>query len=265
MDDRNLSTNSAITYIISGGPITQSPFSEVVIDAVKRSLNADIVACYVQTGEFNTFSNGKPTGNFVDEVSVTLFARESSLKALQAQDSNEKIETIFWSTVQSFGLQWTYKRIYSQEELAYYGFANLPYQQWDMEKFQRPTISPRKSFVIKVESFDYIALYHLLSDKVKSVGRYIRRTYEVNAKVYVGFLKSPPYATTHFIVFGTQSEYEYFLSLTHPDTVLSAIREILKTYDYWDVLNTYSYCPQYRVWDKLSGEEKMCLLREAHD
>lgn len=266
MDDRNLSTNSAISYIIEGGHISQSPFSEAFIKAVEKKLNVDIVACYVQTGEFNTFSNGKPTKDFVDEVLVTFFARESSLKSIQVKDNiNEEIEPIFWNTIQSFGLQWSYTRVYSQEELAYYGFANIPRQQWDMEKIQKPTIPPRKSFVVKFESFDRLVLYHLLSDNVASVGKYIRQAYGVNVKIYVGFLNIPSNIATHFIVFNTQREYEHFLSLAHPNTVLSAIREILKVYDCWDVLNTCAYCPQYRVWHKLSGEEKMCLLREAHD
>lgn len=266
MDDRNLSTISAIPHIIRGGHISQSPFSEAFIKAVESKLNVDIVACYVQTGEFNTFSNGKPTEDFVDEVLVTFYARESSLKSIQARDSiNEEIESIFWNTVQSFGLQWSYTRVYSSEELAYYGFANSPRQQWNVEKIQKPILLPRKSFVVKFESFDRLALYHLLSDKVASVGKYIRQTYGVNVKIYVGFFNYPPHIATHFIVFDTQKEYDHFLSLAHPNTVLSAIRDILKVYDCWNVLNTCSYFPQYRVWHKLSGEEKMCLMREAHD
>ncbi len=261
MDDRNLSTNTTIPCIIRSGHISQSPFSETFIKAVEEKLNVDIVACYVQTGEYNTLIKGKPTEDFVDEVLVTFFVREASLHSIQVKN-HEEIEAIFWNTLRSFDLQSSFTRVYSPEELAYYGFANIPRREWDMEKVQKPPLAPRKSFAVKLESFDRLALYHLLSDKVASVGRYIRKAYEVNVKIYVGFLN---HTATHFIVFNAQKEYEYFLSLAHPDTVLSAIQDILKAQDHWNVLNTCSYCPQYRVWDQLSGEEKMCLLREAHD
>ena len=254
MDDKILSTNNTISNIIKGGQVSQSLFSEVFIKDVDKKFNLDIVACYVQTGEHNKFSNGKPTNDFVDEVLVPLYVRESCLKSIQSMDRfNEEIEAIFWNTIQSLKLQWSYSRVYSQEELSYYGFTNTPRQQWNVEKIQKPTALPRKNFVVKVESFDRLALYHLLSDKVASVGKYIRQTYGVNVKIYVGFLNFPSHMATHFIVFNTQKEYEHFLSLVHPNKVLSAIRENLKVYDYWDVLNTCSYCPQYRVWHKLSG------------
>ncbi len=266
MNDKNLSTSNDILSIIKSGHITQSPFSEAFIKAVWREMNLDLVACYVQTGELNTFSNGKPTNDFVDEVLVTFYARESAMQTVQARDGFDKeIETIFWNTVRSLGLQWSYKRVYSQEELAYYGFANSPRQQWDMDKIKKPDLPPRKSFAVKVESLDRLALYHLLSDKVAPVGKYIRQAYGCNATVYVGFLKTSPCPATHYVVFDTQKEYEHFLSLARPDTVAADIQKFLQANDPWGVLDTWPYHPQYRVWQGLSAEEKMCLLREAHD
>ena len=241
MDDSILSTNSAISYIVKSGHISQSLFSETFIKDVDKKLNLDIVACYVQTCEYNIFSNGNPTNEFVDEVLVTLYVRESYLKSIQSKDRfNEEIEAIFWNTIQSLGVQWSYTRVFTPEELSYYGFTNIHRHKWNMEIIQKPTLSPRKSFVVKIDSFDQLALYHLLSDHVASVGTYIRQTYEVNVKIYVGFLNFPPPIATHYIVFGTQKEYEHFLSLTHPNTVLSDILENLKAYDYWDVLKTCS-------------------------
>lgn len=266
MNSRSISTNNDIVSIIKSGHASQSSFSEAFISAVKREMNVDIVACYVQTGEYNTFRKGKPTDEFVDEVLVIVYLREASLQAVQAGEKfDEAVEAIFWNTVHSIGLQWSYERTYLPDELAYYGFTKIPYDQWDMDKILKPVLPPRKSFVVKIESFDQLALYHLLSDKVTSVGNCIRQTYGGNARVYVGFINRPPHMATHFIVFNTQKEYEHFLSHVHPTAVLSTIREKLKVYDYWNVLNTCSYDPQYRVWHTLSGEEKMCLLREAHD
>ncbi len=265
MDDKILSTSNDISCIIKNGHASQSPFSEAFIKAVERELHGEIVACYVQTGEFNIFRDGKPTKDFVDEVLVTLYARESCLKTLWARDGfDEEIQAIFWNTVQSLGLQWSYQRVYSQEELAYYGFANRSREQWETEKIPKPVFPPQKNFEVKVESFDCLALYHLLSDKVVPLGKYIRETYGCNTKVYVGFLKDSLYVATHHIVFDTQREYEHFLSLARPHAVAADIQEYLQAGDDWGVLKTFPYHPQYRVWDQLSDEEKMCLLREAY-
>lgn len=266
MDERSLSTNSDILYIIKRGHISQSVFSEAFIKCVRKEMDVEIVACYIQTGEYNTFYEGKPTNDFVDEVLVTLFVRESSLQVIQAVCKfNDNIEAIFWKTVQSIGLQWSYKRVYPQEELAYYGFANTPRWKWDMGKIPLPVHPPRRNFAVKVESLDRLSLYHLLSDKVTSVGKYIRQVSGCNAKVYVGFLKPPPYLATHYIVFDTQKEYDHFLSLARLDTIVADIQEFLRADDPWGVLGTWSYSPQYQVWNKFSDEDKFCLLREAHE
>lgn len=266
MDDRGLSTHNSIPNIMKSGHISQSVFSEAFIKRVRKKVGVEIVACYVQTGEFNTFHKGKPTNDFVDEVLVTLFVRESSLQAVQAVCKFDVIlETIFWDTVKTIGLHWSYKRVYSQEELAYYGFANTPHWKWDLSKIPLPILPPRKNFVVKVESFDRLSLYHLLSDKVTSVGKYIRQIPGCNAKVYVGFLKCPPYLATHYIVFNTQKEYDHFLSLARLDTIVADIQEFLQADDPWRVLGIWPYCPQYQVWDQFSDEDKVCLLREAHE
>ncbi len=266
MDDRSLSTNSDIISIIKSGYILQSVFSEAFIKCVKKEMDVEIVACYVQTGEFNTFYKGKPTNEFVDEVLVTLFVRESSLQTVQAVCKfHDNIEAIFWDTVQSIGLQWSYKRVYSPEELAYYGLTNTPYWEWNMEKIPLPAHPPRKSFIVKVESFDRLSLYHILSDNVKSVGKYIRQVSGCNAKVYLGFLKISPYWATHYIVFDTQKEYYHFLSLAHLDTIVADIQKILQADDHWKVLGNLPYSPKYQVWDQFSDEDKVCLLRETHE
>lgn len=266
MDDRSLSTQNNIHNIIKSGHISQSVFSEAFIKCVRKEMDVEIVACYVQTGEFNTFCEGKPTNDFVDEVLVTLFVRESSLHSVQAVCKfDDIIEAIFWDTVQSIGLQWSYKRVYSQEELAYYGFANTPHWNWDLEKIPLPVHPPRKSFVVKVESLDRLSLYRILSDKITSVGKYIRQVSGCNAKVYVGFLKCPPYLATHYFVFDTQKEYDYFLSHARLDTIVADIQEFLQADDPWRVLGLWSYAPQYQVWDQFSDEDKVCLLREAHE
>lgn len=264
MNDRNLSTPQAIADIIKTQDISQSSFSEAFIRNAKDKLYADIVACYVQSGEYNLFKKGKPTDDFADEVLLNLYVRESSLKTLQSDGAYAKIEKIFWDTVQSLDLQWSYTREYLPEELAYYGYANTPYRQWDMEKFKNPTRQPQKKFVVLVNSFDSLALYYLLSEKVVLVSRYIRQTYECNVKVYVGFSKLPPHYAMHFIVFDTQMEYEHFLSMTCLDEISNAIRECLRVHDRWNVMDSCGYRPQYRVWSTFSGEERMCLLREAH-
>lgn len=266
MNGRSISTNNDIISIIKSGHASQSPFSEAFISAVKREMHVDMVACYVQTGEYNTFCKGKPTDEFVDEVLVNVYLREASLQTVQAGGGFDKaIEAIFWNTVRSIGLQWSYERTYSPEELVYYGFAKKPRAQWDIDKIPQPVLPPRKNFAVKTESFDRLALYYLLSDKVTSVGRYIRQTYGCNAKVYVGFLNAPACPATHYIIFDTQKEYEHFLSLARPDTVVADIQRRLQAYDPWGVLDTCAYCPQYRVWHQCSAEEKMSLLREAHD
>ena len=265
MDDRILSTSNDIVGLIRSGKAVQSPFSEAFIKAVKRELDMDIVACYVQTGECNTFRGGKPTDDFVDEVFVTLYAREASLQIAQAREGfDAEIESIFWNTVQSLGLHLSYKRVYSPEELTYYGFAQRPRCEWDMDKIRKPVLPLRRSVAVKIENLDRLALYQLLSDTAKSVGNYIRQDYECNAKVYVGFLKTPPYIPTHYIVFDTQKEYEHFLSRVCLDTIIADIQEGLQAYDRWSVLDTWHYCPEYRLWHQLSGEDKMCLLRETH-
>ena len=108
MDDQILSTNNTISNIIKGGQVSQSLFSEVFIKDVDKKFNLDIVACYVQTGEYNKFSNGKPTNDFIEEVLVTLYVRESCLKSIQSMDRfNEEIEAIFWNTIQSLKLLWS--------------------------------------------------------------------------------------------------------------------------------------------------------------
>jgi hypothetical protein len=266
MDDRSLSTNSDIIYIIKSGHVTQSAFSEAFINRVGREMNVEIVACYAQTSEFNIFRKGKPTNDFVDEVLITLFVRESSRKAIQAVCKfDDAIEVIFWETAQSLGMQWSYKRVYFPEELAYYGFSNTPRWKWDMKKIPLPIHPPRKNFVLKVEDFDSLALYHMLSAKVTLVGKYIFQVSGCNAKVYVGFLKSPPYLATHYIVFDTQNEYDRFLSLASPNAINADIQKFLQPYDPWKVLDIWPYSPQYQVWSKLNDEEKVCLLREAHE
>lgn len=147
MDDRSLSTNNDIISIIKSGHISQSVFSEAFIKRVKKEMDVEIVACYVQTGEFNTFYKGKPTNEFVDEVLVTLFVRESSLQTVQAVCKfHDNIEAIFLDTVRSIGLQWSYKRVYSTEELAYYGFINTPYCEWNMKKNPSAGSSSPKEF-----------------------------------------------------------------------------------------------------------------------
>ena len=265
MDDRALSTSNDISSIIKSGHIHQSPFSEAFIQAVKSRMGLDVSACYLQTGEYHRFCGGAPTDDFVHEVLVTLYVRESSLQAVQAPNEfDREIETVFWNTVRALGLQWSYQRVYSQEELAYYNFANRPRSQWDMGKFQQSTHPPRKSFAVKVESLDRAALYRLLSDNVAPVGRYIRKVSGCHAQVYVGFSKMPPYPATHYLVFETQKKYEHFLSLVRPEAIAADVQEYLQTKDPWGVLETWPYHPQFRVWHEFSDEEKMCLLREAH-
>ena len=80
MDDRSLSTNSDIISIIKSGYILQSVFSEAFIKCVKKEMDVEIVACYVQTGEFNTFYKGKPTNEFVDEVLNNSFFEKVTYK-----------------------------------------------------------------------------------------------------------------------------------------------------------------------------------------
>lgn len=262
MNDITLSTSSTLPYIIKSGHVSQSPFSEAFIKTIEERLKINVVACYIQIEEYLTFRKGKPTGDFVDDVVVFLHVRESSLNVIQARDgASEEIEAIFWSTFRSLGLQCSYQRVYTPEELKYYGFLNKPREQWDMDKVQKPTSPPQKRFFVKIESFDQLALYHLLSDRAQIVRNYMCKTYGVNVKVYVGFSKASPYTARHVIAFGTQTEYDQFLSRVCSETVRSGIREVLKRYDLWDVLSTCGYHPQYRVWTKLSGEEKMCLLR----
>ena len=266
MEDQVLSTSSQILSIVKKGRPIQSTFSDVFIKTIEKEIHLSIIACYVQSGEFNVFYKGKPTQEFVDEVLLTIYVKEPSFLTVQKEPEFErKIEMCFWNTVQSLGIKWSYKRVYSQEELVYYGFANSPRWQWDLEKIRKPSQPPKKNFKVKIESLDRLALYHLLSEKVTHVGQYIRRVYECNVKVYVGFLDSVPYLATHYIVFDTKKEYKNFLSFAHPDTVAIDIQRCLQTDDLWDVLEIWPYRPQYYVWNELGKEKKMCLLRESHD
>ena len=102
----------------------------------------------------------------VNELRLTLYLRGIFLP--EAFDSEQKacILAQFLQTVSEAGQQLDYPRSYTEQEQAFYGWKHRPVAEWDLSRRLEQPSPPRFSGEIDAESFDGLALWHILSGRM---------------------------------------------------------------------------------------------------
>lgn len=102
----------------------------------------------------------------IHKLRLTLYLRGLFLP--EAFDGEQKAHILaqFLQTAAEEGQQLAYPRSYTEQEQAFYGWKNQPVAEWDLSKRIEPSSPPRFSGEIDAESFDGLALWHILSGRL---------------------------------------------------------------------------------------------------
>ena len=167
-------TTTPIADIIRDGRAEQSPIAESFFQKLRRLYGLEPVACYADCRQIvrlretgRVFKKTTAEGaERVNELRLTLYLRGIFLP--EAFDSEQKacILAQFLQTVSEAGQQLDYPRSYTEQEQAFYGWKHRPVAEWDLSRRLEPPSPPRFSGEIDAESFDGLALWHILSGRM---------------------------------------------------------------------------------------------------
>ena len=259
-------TKTPIIDMIWDGRGEQSPLAESFFQKLRRLYGLEPVACYAdcrqivrlrETGRLfkKTTAEGAER---VNELRLTLYLRGLFLPEEFDGEQKAQILEQFLQTAAEAGQQLTYPRSYTEQEQAFYGWKNQPVAELDLSKRIEPSSPPRFSGEIDAESFDGLALWHILSGRMKHLNR-LESVRALPAKVYCGWDARRQQMNAYVIL--PESTVSSF-GETARKRLAREMQDDLTARDKWGVFERYPLEPVYTVWSALSDEMKFCLLRD---
>lgn len=255
-------TKTEIRAIINyNEPAEHSPVAAQFIAEAKRLYGVDIVACYLDTSQFLHFKTEIPdpkNAKLVNQLSLRVYPRDigGDVDGFKAKYSDDLL-TLFKNIVSLSGEKLEYVRFFTLDEMSYYGWTNKKSEEWDRSKIIYPTGEIEEKAELLVDSFDSLALWHLLSRKMRSINA-LGALESISAKAYYGWNNSVNASTLYIIV--PEGQFSK-LNDSKKTAVTSEILEYLHSVDKLGVVHDDIFVPIYTRWNDLSPEMRFSLLR----
>ena len=259
-------TKTPIVDMIWDGCGEQSPLAERFFQKLRCLYGLEPVACYADCRQIvrlretgRVFKKTTAEGaERINKMRLTLYLRGLFLP--EAFDGEQKAHILaqFLQTAAEEGQQLAYPRSYTEQEQAFYGWKNQPVAEWDLSKRIEPSSPPRFSGEIDAESFDGLALWHILSGRMKHLNG-LESVRALPAKVNCGWDARRQRMNAYVIL--PESAISAF-GETARKRLAREMQDDLTARDKWGVFERYPLEPVYTVWSALSDEMKFCLLRE---
>lgn len=255
-------TKTEIMAIINfNEPAEHSPVAAQFIAEAKRLYGVDIVACYMDIKQVLKFKNEIPdpkNAYLVNYLRLTVYPRGigGDVDGFKAKYS-EKVLTLFKNIVSQNGEKLEYVRSITPVEGEHYGWMGKKREEWDRSKIIYPTGEIEEKAELHVDSFDSLAMWHLLSRKMKSINA-LGALENISAKAYYGWNRSVNASTLYIIV--PEGQFSK-LNDSKKTAVTSEILEYLHSVDKLGVVHDDIFVPIYTRWDDLSPEMQFSLLR----
>jgi hypothetical protein len=239
-------TKNYVTDIIASGKAIHSELGQELIDRLGSELGIEVIACYFSSSagvaekeikrSFLPFIAPKKERYVSRFAHLTVYV--NSIIVPDSDESKEAIKCTFEQLLQDRGLE-----IYYPGELSP-ADSELPVEY---------------SFVTMTESFIELALYHVLSNSTKAVGRNKTLAY-YNARVYCGW-DDKRKIMRHVIAVVLESHKADLIELARAGGLIEELFDTVKKFDKCGIMTKDIYAPRFVVWSDLSEEERFGLLR----
>lgn len=266
-------TKSEIPHIISTGKAEHSPVAQQFIAEAKKQYGVDIVACYLNTFQmmnvedesvwqyigFKKHEMIKKASQFTNYFQLTLYYRdfESSSDDFKERYGDDLLR-LLKSILPENGCSVEYRRVFSNEELHYYGFFGKKPDKRDNSKIIYPDTPVLCEDSIHAESFDKLALWHITSYAAPVLNRSII-VKSIGAKVYAGWYDEGATSTLYVVLPENGSVGEFTKKMLKREMLMR-----LHSFDKFGVVKDSDFKPVFAMWSELSENLRFSLSRESN-
>jgi hypothetical protein len=257
-------TKNSITDIILTGSISNSELAETFIRHVKEIYKITIAACYCDTSKTILFPEKlKKTDKissgdlrWVNNMSLHIFTKNH----VSTDDCLKKsLLNAFEYCVRSSGSVIDYSRVYTPEEIKYYGWNKKRFSEWDFSKIVIPCGTPIERKTVDVESFDDYVIWHCMSYSLERLNK-LKSISSIYGKVYCGWdnnIKS----MNLFIVVPENNLKK--LDKTLKQEITDDCFSVVSSKDKFDIIGHIKFQPHFTTWSCLPDELRFAFSRDG--
>ncbi len=251
-------TKTAVTQIIHTGIGEHSSIASDYIDKVKEQYDINIVACYLQTSQILRFPKTRKDAHLENSLTLTVYLRKSQRELdINKERYSGLLLECFFNVLSSRGESIEYNRSYTPEEMDYYGWTNKRSSEWDYEKVIYPKGPITESKEILIESFDGLAIWHYLFDRLRAINR-LPSVNDLSATIYCGWDKKALRENLYVILPENKSVDNDKLK---KECFKKEALDCLYSADKFGLFSEENFNPIYVHWSELSEKVKFELLR----
>lgn len=257
-------TLTPIDLVLRTGKAEHSQLAERVINILKHDYNIHVSACYIQTDTKllitpNTSLKSITKAHrckFIKET-ILAFYINSKHSVISSSDTELKqlLHDTFFRTLRESGLSLNYERVYSPEEMRYYGWNNTPRSEWNTDNIIPLKPAAQNVEVTNIEFIDRLVLWNYMSDALNKANA-CKVVEQIGAKVFVSFDNGIP---VYIIVIPNDCYPSINSDLAKEFSV--HMMSVLKQSDVWDVITPDSMTPIITTWNRLSPEQRFSISK----
>ena len=274
-------TKKDIVSVIHTGRVEQPPVASSFIEAVKRELEIVVVACYVQSYERMVIPDEPEGGRFFRfpfrkvkpllpehpeferrmELTIYLDAPLKSCRQQMTRMVKKQMIALFLQTLAEHGITVPYPRLLTNAEFEAYGFNGKRPEERDNGVIVQPVEPVPERYDLTYDSFPGLVFWNVYSDSCGGIQCYLRERKEYpSIRVYCQWDKAQEQETI-WLCFSFRWEIEQFLSRPDAAEIRADCLKIIARHDPWGFVTNANYHPILKVWNELSEDTQLCLLR----
>ncbi len=257
-------TVTGVTAVINHGKLEQSPEAVKYITAVREKTGLDIVCCYVSASQFLKLpekpfkKTNESNTRLLNQLKLEIYIRASLKETKIKKGKYEKIlSDIFFDSLGCHADTFEYQRCLTPDEMQLYGFVGKKHSEWDKSRILYPKDQPEYICEVDIQSFNHLAMYHLLFNCQKKVND-LPSVVGLGARVYCGFDEERE-DMTYYIILPDGKIKD--LSAIERDTVINEVYSLLQRVDKNGVISSMQPEPIFTAWSKLSPDMRVALLK----
>ena len=257
-------TLTPIDLVLRTGKAEHSQLAERVINILKYDYNIHVSACYIQTDTKLLIPPNTSIKNitqarryeFIKEAILTFYIN-SVHSVIVSSDSELKqlLHDVFFRALCESGLSLNYERVYSPEEMRYYGWNNTTISEWNTDNIIPLKPATKNAEVTNIEFIDRLALWNYMSNALNKANT-CNVVEQIGAKVFVSFDNGIPV----YIIVIPNDRYPSINSDLAKEFSVHMI-SVLKQSDVWDVITPGSMTPIITTWNRLTPEQRFSISK----